>query len=213
MPVNAALTTAFYAAPQFPDDARRLFEAGLAAVGVTQGTPPAPLPASRAFASSLVLAREWGMREVEATLVEAIETSYEPTWDAESAEFTWGMGLDEPHPRGQYNAYLAAAEAAGPGRWSALSAAPIEPCPQIVGVDFPDMALRKAVWVGDALHISLAPRVENPKVFTEFRLVGAEPRLWFITGIDNAAMDTRGSEVVFRVPMVNADMVLMPGIY
>ncbi len=213
MPVNSSLTTAFYAAPQFPDDAQRLFEAGCRAVGLGEAGPPSPLPANRGFASALVLAREWGMSDLEAELVAAIEASYEPTWDTERAEFTWGMGLGEPHPRGQYNAYLATAEAAGPGRWTALSAAPIESCPQIVGVDFPSMALSRAEWVGDALHLSLAPMVENPRALTEFRLVGAEPRLWFITGIDNAMMDTRGADVVFRVPMVSADMVLMPGIY
>jgi len=33
LPVAAALTTSFYAAPQEPDDAMRLFEAGCTSIG------------------------------------------------------------------------------------------------------------------------------------------------------------------------------------
>ncbi len=51
---------------------------------------------------------------MEARLAAAIEASYEPSWDMTRGEFTWGLGLDEPHPRGQFNAFLAAAEAGGP---------------------------------------------------------------------------------------------------
>ena len=81
----------------------------------------------------------------------------------ETGEFTWGLGLNEPHPRGQFNAFLAAAEAAGPGAWEALSAAPLDPCPQIVGVDFPTMAFDRAEWIGSSLYLGLAPLYEDPK--------------------------------------------------
>jgi hypothetical protein len=56
--VAVALTTAYYAAPQFPDDARRLLEAGCASVGMGSDRE-APINPSRAYGSSLVLAREW----------------------------------------------------------------------------------------------------------------------------------------------------------
>ena len=123
------------------------------------------------------------------------------------------MGLNEPHPRGQFNAFLAAAEAAGPGMWSRLSAAPLEPCPQVVGIDFPDMALSRAEWIDGNLHLGLRPRVQNPKLHTTFRIVGAEPRIWYLSGIDGAAMDTQGSSVVVRVPMINADVDFVAGNY
>ncbi|MCP3855465.1 MAG: hypothetical protein GY713_20560 [Actinomycetia bacterium] len=212
LPVASALTTSYYAAPQCPDDARRLFDAGCISMGLNR-EPDLPLRAGRAYGSSLVLAREWGLTELEDRLVSAIEASFEPTWDTELGEFTWGMGLNEPHPRGQYNAFLAAAEAAGPGMWTGLSAAPLESCPQLVDVDFPDMAFSRAEWVGDTLHVSLAPRVENPRRTTTFRIVGSEPRMWYLTGLDGVTMDTAGSATLVRVPMVKADLEFGAGSY
>jgi hypothetical protein len=95
LPAAVNNTTAFYAAPQEPADARRLWDAACASAGFTD-VLALPIPAGRAYGSSLLLAREWG-------------------------EFTWDLGLDEPHPRGQFNAFLAAAEACGPGMWERLS--------------------------------------------------------------------------------------------
>lgn len=164
----------------------------------------------RGFASSLVLAREWGLRDLEARLVDAIEASYEPTWDAERGEFTWGMGLGEPHPRGQFNAFLAAAEAAGPGRWEGLSAAPLPSCPQIVDVDFPTMAFSRAEWVNDSLHLRLAPLREEPTKRTSFRIVGAEPRVWWVSGIDGVTTEVTGHGVIVRVPIVHGDLEFNP---
>lgn len=153
------------------------------------------------------------MTDIEKHLASAIERSFEPTWDVATGEFTWGMGLDEPHPRGQYNAFLAAAEAAGPGRWERLSSAPIEPCPQIVGVDFPNMAFDRAEWVDGNLHLGLAPRVEEPGRFTNFRIVGAEPRMWEVVGVENARTELTMSGLHVRVPMVQADMSLIRSSY
>lgn len=212
LPVQAAITTAFYAAPQQPDDARRLFLAGARAVGL-DGTPRLPLRPTRAYGAALVLAREWGLDDIEATLVDAIESSYQPTWDTQRAEFTWGMGLDEPHPRGQFNAFLAAAEAAGPDRWSRLSAAPVPACPQIVDVDAPAMMLQRAEWIDGNLHLRLAPAVEQPRVITSFRLIGAEPRNWDVHGIDGAGLELTSQGLHIRVPMIRADVELIRGSY
>lgn len=210
LPATAALTTSFYAAPQEPDDARRLFEAAGAAAGYGADLP-VPLTASRSPGSSLVLAREWGLTELEDRLVAAIEASFEPAWDG--GEFTWGMGLDEPHPRGQYNAFLAAAEASGPGRWAALSEAPLVPCPQVVDVDVPEVVLTRAEWRDGALFLTLDPRRPDPAAWTEFRIVGVEPRLWWLTGIDGATMDVRADSVVVRTPLVAGDLEFTPGSY
>jgi hypothetical protein len=212
LPVSAALTTAYYAAPQFPVDAERLFRAGCAAVGMGEhiDTPLAP---SRAYGSSLVLAREWGHGNLEEWLVEAIERSYQPTWNRGTGEFTWGLGLDEQHPRGQFNAFLGAAEAAGAGMWERLSAAPLEPCPQVVDVDFPTVALRSAEWVAGALHLELAPLREEPRRQTEFRIVGAEPRQWDLTAPEGTTLDVTTSGVTVRMPMVDAQVILTPGSY
>jgi hypothetical protein len=212
LPATAALTTAFYAAPQFPDDARRLFAAGCATAGYDAGIP-VPLRASRAPASSLVLAKEWGMDALEARLSAAIEASYEPTWDRGTGEFTWGMGLGEPYPRGQFNALLAAADAAGPGRWEAVSGAPLAACPQVVDVDVPEVVLTRAEWQHGALLLTLDPLRPDPTAWTEFRIVGVEPRLWWLAGIDGATMDVRADCVVVRAPRVAGDLEFTPGSY
>jgi len=212
LPVAAAMTTSFYAAPQVPDDARRLFDAACVSIGL-DGSRRLPLPASRAFASALILAREWELRELELRTAAAIEASYEPTWDPERGEFTWGMGLDEPNPRGQFNAFLAAAEAGGPGMWTRLSEARLEACPQIVDVDFPTMALSRAEWIDGNLHLRLAPLREDPSRFTSFRLIGAEPRNWDVHGIEGAGVDLTMHGVNIRVPMIAADVELIRGSY
>jgi hypothetical protein len=212
LPVAAALTTSFYAAPQVPDDARRLFRAACVSIGL-DGSRRLPLPASRAFASALILAREWEMHELDDRTTDAIEASYEPTWDSDRGEFTWGMGLDEPHPRGQFNAFLAAAEAAGPGLWTRLSEAPLEVCPQLVDVDFPTMAFRRAEWIDGNLHLRLAPLRDDPGRFTSFRLVGAEPRNWDVHGIEGASVELTMHGVNIRVPMITADVELIRGSY
>ncbi|MGI9615760.1 MAG: hypothetical protein ACR2QO_22800 [Acidimicrobiales bacterium] len=208
----SALTTSFYAAPQMPSDARRLFEAACASVGLHE-EPTLPLRAGRGYGSSLLLAREWDMAELEERLVGAIEASYEPTWDHARGEFTWGLGLDEEHPRGQFNAFLAAAEAGGTGRWAGLSAAPLESCPQVVGVDFPTVAMSRAQWVKGALHLQISVLEEQPRKTTTFRIVGAEPRLWEVTGIDGAAVDFTAQAVVVRIPQVNGELTFTPGSY
>ncbi len=212
LPVASAVTTSYYSAPQMPEDSRRLFEAACTSLGL-DGEPPLPLRAGRGYPSALVLAREWEMHGLEQRLVAAIEDSYQPTWDADSGEFTWGMGLNEDHPRGQYNAFLAAAEASGPGMWSRLSAAPLERCPQVVDVDFPNVALTRAEWRSGALHLRMAPLREDPSRWTSFRIVDVEPRLWYLTGIEGATMDVRPDSVLVRVPMVAGDLDFTPGSY
>jgi len=210
--VRAALTTSFYAAPQVPADARRLFDAALRSARL-DGDIELPLAPGRGVGSSLLLAREWGLDELAGRLAAAAEASYEPTWDRDRGEFAWRMGLDEAHPRGQFNAFLAAAEAGGPGRWAALSAAPLERCPQIVDVDFPNVALSRAEWHRGSLFLRIEPLVEDPARSTTFRLVGAEPRIWWVSGIDGVTMDVSSGGAVIRVPLVRGDLELAPSSY
>jgi hypothetical protein len=207
--VTAALTTSFYAAPQVPADAQRLFDAAAASAGY-DGPIQVPLRATRAAGSSLVLAREWAIADLEARLADAIEASYEPTWDLASGEFTWGMGLDEPYPRGQFNAFLAAAEAAGPGAWTRLSDAPVDQCPQVVGVDFPSIGLSRAEWVDGALHLRVEPLVEAPSRRTSFRITGANGHAWTLTGPENATVATGPNRLTVTMPVRAADLVISP---
>lgn len=211
--MSAALTTAFYAAPQVPGDARRLFDAACGSVGFDRDEIRVPLRPSRGAGSSLLLAREWGLTDLDAALSAAIEASYEPTWDPATGEHTYGLGLAEEHPRGQFNAFLAAAEVAGPGRWERLSAGPLERCPQVVGVDFPAVALSRAEWIGGALYLDVRPLVEDPSGRIELRIVGAEPRVWYLSGIDGATMDVMGSTTIIRLPRVAGSLEMVPGSY
>jgi len=212
LPVGAALTTAFYAAPQQPDDARRLFEAGYRSIGF-DGEPTLPLRPNRSIGSSLVLAKEWGLAELEQRLTAAIDASYEPTWDTERGEFTWGMGLDEPHPRGQLNAFLAAGEAGASGAWGRLSAEPLARCPQLVGVDVDELVLSQAEWIDGNLRVGLSPRQVDPSRSTGFRLIGAEPRNWEVHGLDGVRLDLTTTGLDISVPMVDATFDLIRSSY
>ncbi|MFN3258104.1 MAG: hypothetical protein ACE37B_20690 [Ilumatobacter sp.] len=89
----------------------------------------------------------------------------------------------------------------------------IERCPQVVDVDFPNLAMTRAEWVRNSLHLTLAPASPDPSHITEFRIVGVEPRIWWQTGIDGAATDVRSDCVVVRSPLVAGDLAFTPGSY
>lgn len=209
LPVSLAMTTAYYAMPQHPKDARRLFDAACAAMGLDREIETTLNP-SRSYGSALVMAKEWGLDDIVERVSAAVDASFEPTWDTTRGEFTWGMGLGEPHPRGQFNAFLAAAEAAGPGRWTALSAAPLAPCPQIVDVDFPNVALTRAEWHGETLLLTMDPLEPDSNAWTEFRIVGVEPRRWSVNGIEGATTDVQSNSVVVRLPRVAGNLEFTP---
>lgn len=207
LPASLANVTSFYAAPQMPAEARRLWDAACVSAGY-YGELPQPLSASRGTGASLLLAREWGIPELEERLAAAIESSYEPTWDRASGEFTWGMGLDERYPRGQFNAFLAAAEASGPGRWERLSAAPLEPCRQITGVDFPTAALPRAEWIDDTLHLGLAPVHSDGEAWTTFQLDSVGVDSWRVSGSDGATVRVADGVATVRTRLVTSDLQL-----
>ena len=89
----------------------------------------------------LILAREFGDTAIYDKLEAHCEAHHEPTWDTAAGEFTWGFGLNEPHPRGQFNATRMMAEALSEGSWRRLFNAPnlgkLDE-PTVYGVDFPD---------------------------------------------------------------------------
>ncbi|MGO9195596.1 MAG: hypothetical protein ACLQK4_00525 [Acidimicrobiales bacterium] len=140
---------AIYLAPQVPADARRLWDAARAQTGMLEVHPPISPVGPRFTATSLFLAREWGVTDLAEALQDTVDANFEPTWDRRRGEFTWGFGLEEEHPRGQYNALMAAAEAVTEGAWWSLantSTADRFAEPTVTGVDFPTVALRQAIW-------------------------------------------------------------------
>ncbi len=64
-----------------------------------------------------------------------------------------------------------------------------------------------------SLLLTLDVAHPDPIAWTEFRIVGVEPRLWWLTGIDGATMDVRSDCVVVRVPRVSGDLEFTPGSY
>lgn len=210
LPVRAHVFSCWYASPQVPEDARRLFDSACENAGLCAGPLPDPLE-PRATAIALALSREWGIADLEARLRDAIEEHFEPTWDRTRGEFTWGLGLGEPHPRGQYNAFLAAAEANSRGSWTRLSEGPLEDCPQVVGVDFPNVALAEARWVGDELRLRLDVLRPDANASTSFRIINADvARKWDVAGGSGSTLQLAGNALVVTTPLISGDLRVEP---
>ena len=103
--------------------------------------------------------REYGDHALYAKLKAHAEANYEPTWDDVTGEFTWGFGLNETYPRGQYNAPAALAEVNSEGAWQRLFTEPnlrkfVEPT--VTGVEFPNLCLSQAVYDVDRRSLIIA---------------------------------------------------------
>jgi len=188
LPVMVGMVPAIYLAPQVPEEARRLFQAGLTQMGLWETTGPITAPAPRGSALNLWLAREWDLEWLSEPLAAAIDETCQPTWDTARGEFTWGFQLDEPHPRGQYNGTMAAAQVATEGAWWRL--ANVGPGgrfeePTVVGVDFPAVALREARWDPSTTTLTVTPVgiAPNGRARTTFRVTNiGDPAQWSIDG-------------------------------
>jgi hypothetical protein len=206
LPVRTALSTAYYATPQAPDDARRLSAAASANAGLRRADPDLSHP--RFTCHALFLAREWGDGETAGRLAAAMEEHYEPTWDAATGEFTWGFGLNERYPRGQFNAAAAAAEAVTEGAWRRFGRQRLPDGPGLVrGVDFPAVALSEARWVDGTLWVRLSP--QTPEVTgarTSFEVSGLpQPASWYVVGPPDASVDVTASGALRVVTTVGPE--------
>ena len=156
----------WYLAPQRPKVARSAWEVAVALAGLDGDEPPTVdqpgLLADPAFVSLLALQTgEFDDGPVRNRIWEIIDGIHEPTNDGDLGEFTYGLGLGEPHPRGQLNARLMAGWACEPGAWSRIfNIGPGDRFdePTIEGVDFPDVALSEALWDSSVLHLAAQPR-------------------------------------------------------
>lgn len=210
LPTLFAMTYCFYLAPQVPEEARRLFDAAASSSGISsEGV--GGVDRYRINAIAWFLAREWGMETLEAVLRESLETHYEPTWDRQRGEFTWQLGLAEEHPRGQYNAFLAAGEAVSPGAWAALSATPLSGQPGFVqDIDFPRVALTEARWHLGVLQLRLDPQnAEVEGTPTQFRVSGLEnPSHWRLEGQGSARVS--GADLAIETTVRDQRLALVP---
>jgi hypothetical protein len=199
LPVSiGGLFPAYYLAAQEPADARALFSASLAEIGLVDPPDALSPPGPRGTALCIHLAREWGLHALADALTQAADTHFEPTWDRGRCEFTWGFGLDEEHPRGQHNAAMAAAEVMTEGAWWRLANTDARERfdqPSVTGVDFPDLTLTQAWWDAGRRHLVLATAGRNDAVVgrpTRFRISAlGDPWNWVV--------DAHGAPVTTRV--------------
>jgi hypothetical protein len=206
VPVMAGMIPAVYLAPQVPEEARRLFQAGMTQLGVWE--PTAPLDASnpRMAALNLWLAKEFGLTDLAAAASEGIEAQCQPTWDAARGEFTWGFGLDEPHPRGQFNGTMAAAQVVTEGAWWRLAnEGPGNRFhePTVVGVDFPAVALSEAWWDAERSTLTVTPVGigDGRGARTTFRVTNvADPTGWS-SPVDDVHLRPVGGDVEVVLPV------------
>lgn len=203
-------------APGLGGDARRLFEAAWTTLApdLHAAAAGAALPTDPAYALAWLLTREWGLTDRAELASAAITAAWEPSWDSGTGEAGWGVTAADGTPiPDRLAALLAAAEATNRGDWWRLVNQPLAPCHQVVGVETPRVLLHRAEWVHDCLRVGLSPAHEDPKRWTTFRIVGAEPRMWYLTGIDGTSMDTAGAATVVRVPLVKGELEFAPGSY
>ncbi len=185
----------FQLVPQTRDEARLLFEATAEKMGWT-GTDPvrevtrdftslAPTPQGTLL--GLGLAREFGNDSVYTKLKDHAEAHYEPTWNSDTGEFTWGFGLDEPHPRGQFNAAMMTAETGSDGAWWRVFNEPnLQKFsqPTVHGVDFPNVCLSQAWYDSDRRRLVIATDARVPGVSdqpTSFRVSQIDPQHCVVT--------------------------------
>jgi hypothetical protein len=107
------------------------------------------------------LAGEFADESTKARIWAAADEHFEPTFAPDSGEFTFGFGLGEEHPRGQWNARAMAGWVCTPGAWSDVFNRPNLTKfsePTVVGVDFPRVAMREARWDGTSLRLAASPQ-------------------------------------------------------
>jgi hypothetical protein len=179
---ESALMMAVYLAPQKPEVAELIFAAAAARLGWTTDAPlREPRGNPRFTLWGLILAREFGDAAIYDKLAAHCEAHHEPTWNGAAGEFTWGFGLNEPHPRGQFNATRMMAEALSEGAWQRLFNAPhlrkfSEPT--VHDVDFPTVCLSQACYDAARGCLVIATDADMPHAAgqpTSFRIANMDP--------------------------------------
>lgn len=179
---ESALMMAVYLAPQKPRAAELIFRAAADRLGWTTDAPlREPRGNPRFTLWGLILAREFGDDAIHDELDAHCEAHHEPTWEAATGEFTWGFGLNEAHPRGQFNATRMMAEALSEGAWRRLFNKPHLRKfdePTVYGVDFPTVCLTQACYDAARGRLVIATDAGLPHAAgrsTSFRVTHVDP--------------------------------------
>lgn len=217
VPTIGGSIPAIYLAPQVPDEARRLWDAGHAPLAALPFDQQVTLLGPRFTGWSLFLAREWGMTDLANQIQTAANTVYPPSVDPETGELTWDFGLGEPYPRGQYNATMAAADAVTEGAWWRLANEPTTDRftqPTVRDVDFPTVALSQAEWDPDTAQLRLTLHPKNDAVTgapTSLRVTGLpDPAAWNVRSPDGtqAEAEPSGPDLLIRTVIGRHSLVV-----
>jgi hypothetical protein len=222
LPVGwAGLFPAYFLAPQKPAEARALFETGLEQTGMLDSSDAIELPGPQRTSMIIHLAREWGLDDLAARLQQAADEDYEPSWDRERGEFTWGFQLDEEHPRGQFNASMAAAEALTEGAWWRLfNVGPRNRFaqPTVTGIDFPDLVVTQGYWDTETAQLLVATAAKNRRVVgrpTTFKIINLDTAATWRLERDDAPPETvhpDGSELIVATTIDSHRFALRPAL-
>ena len=181
----------WYLAPQRREVAETAWKFGAAALGLL-GDGDVGLNESRDGLMLAWFTGEFADGEVKRKLWEACDTLFEPSLDPDSGEFTFGFGLNEPHPRGQFNARVMAGWVCQPGAWARIFQTPnlekhSQPC--VEGVDFPRFAMSQAHWDEGSLHLAIDPcngAMNGVRTSLNIRRLPADGE-WILTSGDQTA--------------------------
>lgn len=193
------------------DEARMLFKGAAEFLGWT-GTGPViegtidnttlePVPRGTTF--GMILAREFGEDAIYAKLKAHAEANYQPMWDEASGEFTWGFGLNEPYPRGQWNGPIATAEVISrDAMWRIYNKPNLKKFiePTVYGVDFPNVCLSQAYY--DAQHSCLVIATDKGLPTST-----GQPTSFRVTNVDSRRCSLKvDDEVSEQWEIVNGDI-------
>ena len=200
----------WYLAPQQREVARAGWDLLATLTGAREDGPLRGLENEQLAVSLLQLGSEFGDAALCERLWEAADEFLEPSWDRERGEFTCGLQLGEPHPRGQLNARIAAARACTQGAWSRVFNEPNLSKfdePTIVGVDFPAVALSEASWDSARAELIVTAVPQNLSVrgrTTCFRVTNVDTaRGWTlrVPGASSTALASERGDVLVEVPV------------
>jgi len=150
----------WYLAPQRREVAEAGWRLGAMLTGAL-GDGPISVPNPMMAMPLVQLAGEFADPSAKARIWAAADEPLEPMWDRDAGEFTFGFGLGEEHPRGQWNARAMAGWVCTAGAWSDVFNQPNLTKfdqPTVVDVDFPRVSLSVARWDGAALHLAASPQ-------------------------------------------------------
>ena len=164
---ESAMMMAVYLAPQKPKIAELIFSAGAERLGwMGDGPVREPRGNPRFTLWGLILAREFGDPTIYDRLEAHCEAHHEPALDTATGEFTWGFGLGEPHPRGQFNATRMMSDAMSEGSWRRLFNRPnlrkVHE-PTVYDVDFPTVCISQAWYDAARAQLTIATDAGLPR--------------------------------------------------